>query len=450
MRVPRWVERVRAVLAEGAPENHETFAAFARAANFGFARATCVLLWSILAITSVAFAVVILRDVSPVVGGVLRSDSPQAQLVWRLALLPVPMLGFLYLQFVVRTPDRFHLYHAIALLDLSGLASGWGKSQFGPVVAPWEFALIQVPIASVFLLIPFRIRVLTNLSIAAATLLGVGLADPRYLVHQSTPYLAFFLVTQSIVAIAWGHLWHIVGSEYFRQARELQDLNRHLATEVAKRTRESMRNLLDLEVAEERVRNAIARDLHDEMGHLIVLQGFELERFREAHAEQPEVAAKAGEFLAGLRGIEASVRRTVRFLRDGDFRGKLLAEIIEERLQFAKLEESVHAEQVVEPDELQLAPSQSLVVGRVLQELLTNIRKHADATHVAVSALKEGDRVLLRVSDDGKGFDPKQKTGGFGLRGIRERAASIGATVTIESGVANGTEVTIDIPTGAR
>jgi signal transduction histidine kinase len=92
----------------------------------------------------------------------------------------------------------------------------------------------------------------------------------------------------------------------------------------------------------------------------------------------------------------------------------------------------------------------------LVQEALTNVKKHAAATTVRVEARVTGDLVDVSVSDDGRGFDLEVATGGFGLAGMRERAALGGGALDLSSGPA-GTTVRAtfrasapDLPTAGR
>ncbi|GGL06833.1 hypothetical protein GCM10011588_21530 [Nocardia jinanensis] len=90
-----------------------------------------------------------------------------------------------------------------------------------------------------------------------------------------------------------------------------------------------------------------------------------------------------------------------------------------------------------------LAPDIELVCYRVAQESLTNIARHADARRVGLSLRVRGDALVLRVSDDGRGGVSED---GSGIRGMRERALLVNATLTIESPPGHGTEVCLDVP----
>jgi signal transduction histidine kinase len=72
-------------------------------------------------------------------------------------------------------------------------------------------------------------------------------------------------------------------------------------------------------------------------------------------------------------------------------------------------------------------------VYRLVQESLTNIVKHAEASHVWVSVAFEGSEIIVEVRDDGRGFDLDSRTSGFGLAGMRERVSLAGGTLSIAS-----------------
>jgi signal transduction histidine kinase len=84
---------------------------------------------------------------------------------------------------------------------------------------------------------------------------------------------------------------------------------------------------------------------------------------------------------------------------------------------------------------------------RIVQEALNNVRKHADATVVWVTAQAEGDRLHIDVVDNGRGFDGAAVgSGSFGLQSMRERAELIGATFTVTSAPQDGTRVEVVVP----
>jgi signal transduction histidine kinase len=86
-----------------------------------------------------------------------------------------------------------------------------------------------------------------------------------------------------------------------------------------------------------------------------------------------------------------------------------------------------------------------VVLLRMVQESLTNVRKHAKARNVAVSLQVKEESATLRVTDDGVGFDPDAPVEGFGLRGMRSRAAQVDGTLSVHSG-SDGTTVELEVP----
>jgi signal transduction histidine kinase len=93
-------------------------------------------------------------------------------------------------------------------------------------------------------------------------------------------------------------------------------------------------------------------------------------------------------------------------------------------------------------------------VLRVVQEALSNARRHGKATAIRVSIEREDSRARIRVTDDGSGFEPAQFEGDgdghFGLAFMRERMAQIGGHVKIDSRQGAGTRVILEVPLGRR
>jgi two-component system, NarL family, sensor histidine kinase UhpB len=98
-----------------------------------------------------------------------------------------------------------------------------------------------------------------------------------------------------------------------------------------------------------------------------------------------------------------------------------------------------------------LGAQAELVVYRVAQEALTNVARHARAGRVCVelTATPHGDAVLLRITDDGRGLG-RGSPEGSGIRGMRERAMLIGATLSLGAHAEGGTELVLFVPAPAR
>jgi two-component system sensor histidine kinase UhpB len=102
----------------------------------------------------------------------------------------------------------------------------------------------------------------------------------------------------------------------------------------------------------------------------------------------------------------------------------------------------VRCDLVLAPEVLDdLGEDDQLVIYRVVQESLSNVARHAGAGEVGVEVLRDGEVTVVRVADDGQGFDPDADNDGLGLGGMRERAVLAGGTLTVRSHPGDGTTI---------
>jgi two-component system, NarL family, sensor histidine kinase UhpB len=191
-------------------------------------------------------------------------------------------------------------------------------------------------------------------------------------------------------------------------------------------------------------RQRIARELHDEVGQTLTAMLLQIQGF---YADAPQqLRGRLDELRETARSGAEDVRRIAQRLRP---------EALDELgLQSALVVLSdLFTEQTGVPitsnieHEVLLPAQDELVVYRVAQEALTNIARHAQATRAELELALDGDGcVVLRVCDDGRGFDVAGQPASYGVLGMRERAMLIGASIRIESTAANGTEVLLRVP----
>ena len=206
--------------------------------------------------------------------------------------------------------------------------------------------------------------------------------------------------------------------------------------------RESGRRAL---MAQEAERRRIARELHDEIGQ--VLTGLVLRSetlFRRAPDEMRDDIAGLRE--AARHGAE-EVRQIAQRLRpealdELGLQSALLA-LCTEVANGAGLD----MKRTLDPS-VSLTPEQELVIYRVSQESLTNVVRHANAQRVELSLQRDSDGVTLVVRDDGIGLPPEADQQANGIRGMRERALLVGATLSVRRLDAAGTEVVLRLPRG--
>jgi two-component system, sensor histidine kinase and response regulator len=193
-------------------------------------------------------------------------------------------------------------------------------------------------------------------------------------------------------------------------------------------------------------RNRIARDIHDSLGHALVALNVQMETTLALWQDSP---AKAYEFLVEAKqlGSEAlkAVRQSVSEMRADPLQGELLTGAIETLLQ------EFQRTTGIQPDcQLDLSQPLSLQINtaiyRIVQEGLTNICKHAQATAVQLQIQADGSSLRLRLQDNGKGFRLSENKSGFGLQGMRERTEALSGQLEIISEPGVGCKVMAVFP----
>jgi len=202
-------------------------------------------------------------------------------------------------------------------------------------------------------------------------------------------------------------------------------------------------------------RGRLARDIHDSLGHHLSAVAVQLEKaeaFRHLDAASADRAV--ADARAAARQALREVRDSVAALRDEPPAplSALLAGLVP---QAGPGEPQVTV--AVTGDEAKLGSAAHTVLFRAAQEALTNVRRHSGARNVSVSVALDNREARLVVADDGQGFDPSSRavTGalaaceGFGLLGMRERAALAGGRAEVDSRPGAGTTVTVTVPVKA-
>lgn len=251
---------------------------------------------------------------------------------------------------------------------------------------------------------------------------SIGACFTLHFTLLSRPGMDFFLeaiftivCVQMVVATERSH------AEAHRIALRLAEANSELAAHA----------LQAEELAAARERSRLAREIHDLIGHHLTVVGVQLEAALSLHDRQPGKAMEAvrnarecaGE---GLREI----RNSVESLRAGPLENRTLCEAL-----LALVTESERAGQnvrlVVRGNERPVGRAAALTLFRASQEALTNARKHAPSARVTLELHFDArDEVILKASDDGPG-PPAGFSLGFGLTGLRERAALIGGSLAL-------------------
>jgi signal transduction histidine kinase len=208
-------------------------------------------------------------------------------------------------------------------------------------------------------------------------------------------------------------------------------------------SRDAVRRVVE---AQELERQRLARELHDETGQALTSMLLGL-KVLEERMDTDEGRAATAELRDLVVSTLQDVRRLAVELRPSALDDFGLVPALE-RLRDTVAEQSgMNVEVQSRLGEERLPAEIETSLYRIVQECLTNVRKHAEATRVSVLLSKREGHVTLVVQDDGRGFDPEAvREGGLGLIGMNERVALLGGRMTIDSTEGAGTMVSAELP----
>ncbi|MDQ1812344.1 response regulator [Massilia sp. CCM 9210] len=242
------------------------------------------------------------------------------------------------------------------------------------------------------------------------------------------------------------------GQHLFMQGILVDITRSKLAEQALLSSQDELRKLAaHQEAIKERERKHIAQEIHDELGGL--LTGINahisvaIERALLAGAEPDplmvDAAALAKEAMGAVRKVITDLRPSVL-----DQLGVWAA--LEWYAEQVGKRSGLHCECSIAPSllALELDPERSTMLFRIVQEALTNVVRHAEAAHVRVTVARHGDRLLLRVHDDGKGIAPERSRNkeSWGIRGMLERARHFGGELGIAGSSEEGTTLSLELP----
>jgi two-component system sensor histidine kinase UhpB len=275
--------------------------------------------------------------------------------------------------------------------------------------------------------------------------------------RPDAPYDAEFRIRHPNGAVRWirlrGFPIHDMSGEVQRFAGIAVDVTaRREAAELLQRSHQQMRALaVHLQAAREEERKRIAREIHDELGALLLAIKMDAEACRRKGSSSNGERAGILEQLVGrIDAALDSVRRIATDLRPSilDHLGVLAA--VEWEAQ--DLERRTGIECVVETDpgkeDLDIAPEPATALFRIVQEALANVVRHSGATRVKIALREESGAVKLQITDNGKGIDFEARPEGrrWGLVGMAERVSAFNGQFGIDRVKPHGTIVTAVIP----
>lgn len=196
------------------------------------------------------------------------------------------------------------------------------------------------------------------------------------------------------------------------------------------------------DLATELERTRIAQEIHDSLGHTLTSLNIQLEvarRFADRDQKRSHEALETAKQLASQSLTD--VRTAIQSIRHPDFN---LNEAVNSLARQMQQTQSLDIRVDIKAQDISSAVGYQLF--RIIQECLTNVMKHAEASQVNVLLRHDSKKIELSVSDNGKGLSLQGKSGGFGIKGMQERVESMHGTVEIQSQPGQGTSLQVVIP----
>jgi signal transduction histidine kinase len=240
---------------------------------------------------------------------------------------------------------------------------------------------------------------------------------------------------------------------------ELGDTFNRMADEIERHVREQEERSHVRENAIIDERERIARELHDGMAQILgyVNTKAMAVRLMLQKGKLRDADRQLGQLEEAARSLFVDVREAILGLKMSGEVGASLALAVDTYVeQYTRLSDiSVKVDIQPQIRDLTLPADTELQLLRIVQEGLSNIRKHANASRVWLSLQVKDDILQLQIRDDGSGFDPNAapvdgRSDHFGLDSMRERADAIGASFTLDSQVGNGTSILVQLGLNER
>jgi PAS domain S-box-containing protein len=217
-----------------------------------------------------------------------------------------------------------------------------------------------------------------------------------------------------------------------------------------RQSREQLRNLaVHLQSARELERAAIAREIHDEMAQALTALKIDLARLKgRIPARSEDLHGLVSDMLESINTTIAAVQRLMSELRPAVLDDLGLIPAVEWQLEQFQERTGIRCSFECRTRGAELSRDGNLALFRILQESLTNVARHANATNIRIELVREENWLVLQVADNGRGISPSEieSARSFGLMGMRERAHVFGGQVEIRGREGGGTTVRVRMP----
>jgi len=314
-------------------------------------------------------------------------------------------------------PPPMRSFAALALM-----LHAWVTIQFLVLFVAWQYNLFWMMVAGIGLS-------LLDAALYFPFLIGNAVFYPFY---SMLVIGRFFAVTGAGLGFAW-----LIQRQREHRAA-LADANRKLAQYAAATEQ--------LAVSQER--NRLARELHDTLAHSLSGATVQLEAVQALWDIKPgEARQMLDHALEVTQSGLTEARRALQSLRASPLEDLGLALAISDMAKSTAARANLRLELDAHKHIENLPPEVEQCIYRVAQEAMANVARHSDAKALRVALRNNSKTLTLTIADDGRGFDPATVNDmRYGLKGLRERAEMIGASLQVNSRLKTGTTIELVVP----
>ena len=324
--------------------------------------------------------------------------------------------------------------HVVAFAQVQ--PTGWALI----VDEPWESVVspvLEVSLAAPLVLVPGLFVTLVALWFGARQVIG-----PLRKLQQQAEELA---------RSNYGVLGDPVGG--IAEIQQLQEELVEMATGIRAAQQALQSYIGSITLAQEEERNRLARELHDSTIQDLIAIDHRVQMIQtELEPRDPEVATRLAHMRSEISRSIQELRRLTGALRPIYLEDLGLVPALEMLAKDAERDIGVRPSLQVEGQLRRLAPEAELAIFRIVQEALSNIGRHANASRASMRLAFNLNNVTVEIEDDGVGFVPPGRNtdlaalGHYGLLGMQERAHLVGASLSLDSSPGRGTLVSIQLP----
>ncbi len=222
---------------------------------------------------------------------------------------------------------------------------------------------------------------------------------------------------------------------------------RELDRLVEARTRELSALSSHLQSLAEKEKSELARTLHDELGGLLTAAKMDLS-WLQARLDKPEYQERLAQLGSVLDEAMSLKRRVVEELRPSLLDHFGLATALRTYVDSACAKANIQADIRLPEDSAGIPKDIAIALFRIVQEGLNNIIRHADARHITLELMTDGEQYAFTLRDDGRGFNPNdaRESWPHGIMGMQHRVRALGGRFALESAPGKGTTLLVAVP----